>query len=286
MWRALKYLRHLFCLRHRKGYGIHSPYLFELTNGVIFNASGIHVPGEVNHLHRELRRDRSLITAAGPAADDPALAGPVTASPTTAEGPGTPDPGAGSKIDHAEMRSVRSFVRNSSVSPRYGALLYRITRWFGPELMLELGTGLGVSTLYLAAGAPEVPLHTIEGNRDRAEFSSRLIKRCGLFAVKVHVGEIAEELERIPGKKGKRFLAFVDGNHRYEPTVNYVRKLVQLAGEEVVIVMDDIYWSKGMNRAWKEVLSWPEVRVGIDLFHTGILLLRKDLAKTRLKMKF
>ena len=50
--------------------------------------------------------------------------------------------------------------------------------------------------------------------------------------------------------------------------------------------MDDIYWSRGMQRAWKEVSSWPEVQVSIDLFHMGVLLLRKDLTKTKIKIKF
>jgi hypothetical protein len=83
-----------------------------------------------------------------------------------------------------------------------------------------------------------------------------------------------------------RLLAFVDGNHRYDPTLGYIRKLVEAAGEEAVIVVDDIYWSKGMLRAWRQVASWPGIRVDIDLFRMGILLLRKDLPKRALKIKF
>lgn len=260
MWRVTQYLLHLFYLRHRKGYGIHSPALFELVNRVIFNTSGLRVPGEVRSLHRQILGDHTLI--------------------------GGMDPGANSRVDQAESRTVRSFVRHSSVSFRYGALLYRITRWFKPETILELGTGLGISTLYLAAGSPGTPLHTIEGNDARADFSSQLFKRCGLSAVQVHVGEMEEILETFPDIAGKRLLAFVDGNHRYEPTLGYIRWVLSRAGEEAVIVMDDIYWSKGMQRAWREIIRWPEVRVSIDLFHIGILLLRKDLAKTTLKMKF
>ena len=52
------------------------------------------------------------------------------------------------------------------------------------------------------------------------------------------------------------------------------------------IIMDDIYWSKEMYLAWKEVISWPEVRVSIDLYRLGILLLRKDLNKAHVKIKF
>ena len=51
-------------------------------------------------------------------------------------------------------------------------------------------------------------------------------------------------------------------------------------------IMDDIYWSRDMHKAWKEIISWPEVRVSVDLFHMGILLLRRDLHKREIKIKF
>ena len=93
--------------------------------------------------------------------------------------------------------------------------------------------------------------------------------------------EAAKKLQEV-----KFDFVYLDGNHRYEPTLRYIRWILGRAGEEAVIVVDDIYWSKGMQQAWKEIIRWPEVRVSIDLFHMGILLFRKDLAKTTLKMKF
>ncbi|MCK4749369.1 MAG: hypothetical protein KAT15_20085, partial [Bacteroidales bacterium] len=89
----------------------------------------------------------------------------------------------------------------------------------------------------------------------------------------------------LPQMEGK-IVSFVDANHRYDPTIRYVKVLVEKAGDESVIIMDDIYWSKGMFKAWKEVISWPEVRISIDLFHMGILLLRKDLQKSNVKINF
>lgn len=260
VWRILKYLEHLFHFRYRHGRHIHSPYLFEFVHDVIFNASKREVPVEIREVHQALRNDRNLIPAA--------------------------TLGAPSLVDQSENRTVRSFVRGSSVSPKQGALLYRITQWFKPEMILEMGTGLGISTIYLAAGCSNAILHTIEGNHDRAEFAATVIKRCELDGVKVHWGDMDQKLNGlIPEFKG-RFIAFVDANHRFGPTVQYVKSMVTSAGGEAVIIMDDIYWSKGMNRAWKEVISWPGVRVSIDLYHMGILLLREDLHKEQLKIKF
>ena len=260
MWRILKYLQHLFCLRHRYGHRIHSPYLFEVVNRVIFNASGEkgHIP--VRELHLDLLSERTMLPAGGA--------------------------GVPSRVHSGVHRSVRSFVRGSSVSPKYGALLFRLSRWFHPEVILELGTGIVVSTLYLASGSPGVAVHTIEGNRDRAQFSIWLFKRFGLGTVQVHIGEMEQVLDQLKSVVKGRILAFVDGNHRYSPTLGYLRWIMDQAGEEAVVVMDDIYWSKGMFLAWQEIISWPETRASIDLFQVGILLLRRDLNKTNLKIKF
>ena len=236
-WRIFKYISHLFHTRHRHGHGIHSPYLFEFVNTVLFNSQGTEAPREILKEHRKLR-------------------------------------------------SAYAFVRRSSVSQRYGLLLYRITRWFQPEMIIELGTGMGISTLYLSSGSPGTPLHSIERDRERAALAAQLICRCCPGPVSIHWGEMEEKLEDVGLLIPQRFVAFVDGNHHYEPTVEYVRKLMERAGDEAVLVLDDIYWSRGMYRAWKEVSSWPEVRVSIDLFHMGILLLRKDLHKTEIKINF
>jgi predicted O-methyltransferase YrrM len=198
---------------------------------------------------------------------------------------GTEVPGAILK-EHRKLRAAYAFVRRSSVSLKYGFLLYRISRWFQAEMIIELGTGMGISTLYLSAGSPETPLHSIERERERAALAAQLICRCCPGPVSIHWGEMEEKLEDVRHLIPPRYMAFVDGNHHYEPTVAYVRKLMERAGDEAVLVLDDIYWSRGMHRAWKEVSSWPEVRVSIDLFHMGILLLRKDLHKQKIKIKF
>jgi len=247
-WRIIKYLAHLFYLRHRKGHGIHSPYLFEFIHRVVFDAENQGIPSRISLEHRRLKKDHG--------------------------------PGGG------DGRTVSSFVRHSSVSEKKGALLHRIARWFHPEMMVELGTGLGISSLYLATGSPGTQLHTIEGNTERATFAAHLVNRCQLGPVSIHWGDMQEKLDDILPLMPDRFLAYVDGDHHYDPTLNYVRLLMERAGEEAVIVLDDIYWSRGMYRAWQEIIGWPESRVSIDLYEVGIVLLRKDLNKAQMKIKF
>ncbi len=264
IWRILRFIQHQFYLRHRHGHGIHSPYLFDFVHEVVFNSGKIKVPGMITREHRSLKKSRALIP------------------------PGTM--GANPARDKNHEIAIHSFVKSSSVSEKYGALLYRITGWFKPEMIIELGTGLGISTIYLASGYTEAPLHSLEGINERAACAAELICRCGLEQVSIHRGEMDPGLEQLLLKmQGRndfsgRFVAFMDANHRYEPTVNYLKLLLEISGNEAIIIMDDIYWSREMNRAWREVIKWPEVRISIDLFRMGILLLRKDLTKADFKI--
>lgn len=262
-WRARKLLEHLLFIRNRKGRGIHSPYLFEFVHDVLFNAAGTELPVWLGDAHRRLRSSETVIP-----------------------GPGGSSYGAGSRVKRPEGQTAGSFVRDSSVSPKYGALLYRISRWFRPEMIVELGTGLGVSTAYLAAGSPGVPLHSVEGDSEKAALAAQLVCRHHLEKVSIHWGELDRKIEDILPLIPGRFLAFLDANHRYEPTCRYVRSLLERTGEEAILVMDDIYWSREMYRAWMEVISWPGVRMSIDLYRMGILLLRKDLHKMHSKINF
>ncbi len=71
-------------------------------------------------------------------------------------------------------------------------------------------------------------------------------------------------------------LAFIDGNHRYEPTIKYFEKILPKLKENSIVVFDDIHWSKEMEQAWNEIIQHNAVTLSIDLFFIGIVFFRKD----------
>jgi hypothetical protein len=75
---------------------------------------------------------------------------------------------------------------------------------------------------------------------------------------------------------GQVGFALVDGNHRKEPTLAYVERLIPFLGDHSILVLDDIHWSRPMQEAWEQVKCRPEVRCTIDLFRMGIVLFRND----------
>ena len=60
------------------------------------------------------------------------------------------DFGAGSHVNDNKTRKIKDVAKNSAKNAKFGKLIYRITQFYKPKNILELGTSLGISTLYLA----------------------------------------------------------------------------------------------------------------------------------------
>lgn len=81
-------------------------------------------------------------------------------------------------------------------------------------------------------------------------------------------------------------LVYIDGNHGYEPTMDYFKQILSKAHNDTFIIFDDINWSEGMRRAWDEICSSKEIHVSMEFFRMGIVLKRHEQAKEHFVLKF
>lgn len=187
-------------------------------------------------------------------------------------GAGSADSGGG-----VVTRSMAQMARTSSRKYREGELLHRLCKFLQPGVCLELGTHLGLSTLYQFSAVPESRFVTIEGAKAVALLARQTWTYYGTENTpELHVGNFDTVLPDLLSSGLKPDYVLIDGNHRYEPTISYARQLIEVMAGTGVIVFDDIYWSEGMKKAWEEIISWPDVRLSIDLFQFGIIFLSPD----------
>lgn len=186
------------------------------------------------------------------------------------------DMGAGSVVAGGRQRRVGEIARHAAKPARLGQLLYRIARYYKSQSVVELGTSLGFSTAYLAGGVEEGRVWTIEGAAAIAKVAARNFKELGLENVELVVGGFDQQLEGVLSKAGNIDLAFVDGNHRLEPTLCYFHLLMQRCVPGAILIFDDIHWSEEMERAWEEIQYDPRVYMTIDLFFIGLVVLRDE----------
>lgn len=198
------------------------------------------------------------------------------------------DLGAGysGRQEKITRKKVAEIVRSSGRKRRNGELLYRICSSYQPQLGLELGTNLGFSTAYQTAGLETGGrLITIEGAPALSQEAELLLQGLDLKAEFV-VGDFKGELERFHRENIRFDYVLMDGNHQYEPTMDYFDLLVKCMNPNGLIIVDDINWSKGMRRAWQAIKAREDVQVTIDLFFMGLCFVNRQQAKEDFRLRF
>lgn len=186
------------------------------------------------------------------------------------------DLGAGSKHHRGPERSIADIARHSLSSEKYSKLYHRAITHFGARHVLELGTSLGINTMYLAV-QPDVQVTTMEGSEEIAALASSLFVRQQINNITVVKGNIDEQLAHVVKRMPQIDFAFVDANHRYDPTCAYFETLLSRTHNQTIIVLDDIHESPGMNAAWRKVIRHPRVTGTADLFRCGFIFFDPSL---------
>jgi predicted O-methyltransferase YrrM len=247
---ALKYLQYLLKADNGKGHGIHSPFVYDFVRQVLLDRRDHPAYMAPEQYRAALLKDHTLLQL--------------------------DDLGAGSRKNKSAGRRV-SAIAGTSVKPkRYARLLYRIAAHYMHRKIIELGTSLGVTTHYLA-GVPGVEkLVTLEGARQVADYAERHFRDAGLSCVELVKGNFDATLGKALVDLGGVDMAFIDGNHRREPTIKYFNMILEKCHPGSCIVLDDIHWSREMEEAWDDIRRDGRVRLSIDLFSMGMVFLHPD----------
>lgn len=193
------------------------------------------------------------------------------------------DLGAGSK-NNKQKKTLSEIINGVASDTKKGKILFNLSRVFKPQSILELGTNLGVGTAYLSMGYPPANIHSLEGDHALVKQAFETFKYLKIKNVKITEGNFDDTLKPTCEKITKIDLAFLDGNHRYESTINYYKTIKEYLHPGSVVILDDIYWSDGMSKAWKEIKADSDVRLSMDLFQVGILFYDSKIQKEDLKL--
>lgn len=258
-WRfACDYLKHYFTAKSR--HGVHSPFVYELIDSVIYDFSAKTEYLPIEQIRQQLLQSKSKVTVV--------------------------DLGAGSHINKNQVKEVRQIAKNALKSPRLAQLIYRIVAHLKPKSLIELGTCLGVTSLYLNRANPSAKLTTIEGCQEIADVAAKNFEISEAKNINLLVGNFDRVLPEVLEKGQQIDFVFIDGNHTEEATLRYFSWILPKAYDKTVIVFDDIYWSEGMKTAWNKIKQHPKVSVTIDLFWIGLVFFKTDQVKEDFKVKF
>lgn len=188
------------------------------------------------------------------------------------------DLGAKSAHFNSSKRSLSQIAATSLSSERMAQLLYRTTDYLDARQIVELGTSMGITSLYLAK-KEHATIYTFEGNTSMINIALTNFEFFEQKNIHLIEGNIDDTLPKFLQTPRKINLVFMDANHRYEATLNYFNLLTKRMADEGVMIIDDIYHSAEMGRAWHQLKNHELVYGSIDLFRCGILFFDPTLNK-------
>ncbi|NOT52451.1 MAG: SAM-dependent methyltransferase [Chitinophagaceae bacterium] len=247
---AIKYLKYYFTASNGKGHGTHSPFIFHFITHVLNDKEHYHEYERAEGLRKKMLDDNSVITVE--------------------------DLGAGSSISRTSSRTISSIAKAAAKSKKMGQLLFRIVKEYQPETIVELGTSLGITTSYLSLANKDAEIITMEGAKEVAAIAAKNFELFGSKNTRLVEGNFDYTLLPVISGLTKIDLAFIDGNHRQEPTERYFSQLLSKTHNDSILIFDDIHWSREMEQAWKTIQDHPSVRCSIDLFFIGIVFFRQE----------
>ena len=197
------------------------------------------------------------------------------------------DFGSGSKVFSNEKKTIASLAKKSLSLPYQCRVMSRICEHYKPANILELGTSLGISSSYLAVGNETAKIWSLDGDPNCIRVANQVFKKLGLQNIHTVLGPFYETLEPTLKSISKVDLVFMDGHHDKDATLSYYAQIRPYCHDKTIMIIDDIYWSKGMQDAWRELITANDVIVSLDLFFCGVLFFRTDvdLGKRHYKLR-
>jgi len=195
------------------------------------------------------------------------------------------DLGAGSSTMKGHKRCISDIAKTSTKNAKISQLLFRLIWLSKSKNILELGTSLGFTTSYMASVNSSSKVVTLEGCPEISKFAQQNFDKLNLKNISLINGPIENTLEESLRVLKKVDFAFIDANHRYEPTIKYFHQILPFVHDESILVFDDIYWSVEMKQAWEAIKNHHQVTISIDLYHCGILFFRTNAPKQHYILK-
>jgi predicted O-methyltransferase YrrM len=242
-----------FLWNSKNKHGVHSPFVFNLVTKCFYDKKKYPEYSILKNYRNSLLQSKSTIDVS--------------------------DFGAGSRVFKSNTRAINKIARNAGISKKRAELLFRITNYFQPESILEIGTSLGLATSALSLGNIKSKITTIEGCPNTLHVAQKQFEEFGFNNITSINTEFSCYLKNYQLAIINYQLIYFDGNHSKEATLNYFELLLPTVTNETVWIFDDIHWSPAMEVAWEVIKKHPKVTVTIDTFQWGLVFFRCEQPK-------
>lgn len=255
LFQIKSYLNFLWISKNQ--HGVHSPFVYNLVTKCFYDKKSKPEYSTLKKYRKSLLENNNFIE--------------VT------------DFGAGSRVFKSNKRQISKIAKTAGITPKKAELLFRITNYFQPENILEIGTSLGLATSALALGSrsfgKNAKITTLEGCLNTIKQCQLQLQKFNFNNVSAINTEFLSFLTSYNIQSTNYDLIYFDGNHSKKATLEYFELLLPTITNDSVWIFDDIHWSADMEEAWKIIKNHPKITVTIDTFQWGIVFFRLEQEK-------
>lgn len=251
-FRTISRLLYLKKARHRRGHGIHSPFLFNLITTVIENKKRV----PEYKIFRQLKFDASQIL----------------------EKYSDQSPYINFPYIYSSLTKPQKLYKRIELQLRYGKVVFRLIREFKPSSVIHYGPALGVNLSVMALANQMIPVYQVIESVEYHHFTQETLKDSSLS--NIHYLNENDQPAVHP--------ELIMINYPYAPqmTQRIIQNSLEHKGLNDVIIIRGIHESKEMEAIWQELIANKSVRVSLDLFEIGIALFRAGLQKENFIHRF
>lgn len=195
--------------------------------------------------------------------------------------------GAGSRILNNKQHSIKSMAQRGACSPLLGKILFNLTSIFNTQQVLEFGTQLGIGTAYIAASANTKNITSMEACPATLKVATDFFSKYKHGnKIETLLNTFDNSLEQLHATHKKFDLFYIDGDHRFSSLLRYFNYCkTYLATPNAIFVIDDINWSIGMFKAWKQMIQQTNA-LSFNAGRFGIIITQNMHIKGNFMLKF
>jgi hypothetical protein len=238
--------------RHRRGFGIHSPWLFRLITEVIENKKRLQ-EYKIIDLQRirltELIKQREAELKLNPF------------------------------FDHLLKSSGRrNLLKAIEVSSKYGKLIMRLVNDLKPGSVAIVGPSFGLNILYAALNELKITVNYYKP----ANYPDEICKETLIDAGVQNVKYLDIEYDVSNGEE------FVFINSAFNPDMaeKLTGLIIESANVHTVLIISGIHESLQIEAVWNHFIKSAKVRISLDLFEIGIAIFSSRFQKEHFILRF
>ena len=239
------------------GFGVHSPFVFDLITKVIEEKLPYYRYGDIELVYKDFLYREELIDR-----QDPQQSSGIVQCP------------------------ISDVVMKYATRKEVGELLFRLANFYKVHQTVQIGSGSGFSTLYLTSYAKDVHSFVLEKECWLAHVAKEVHEKGARAPVDLLTGEYLPLMQKLTEEKIQADLIYFEAREDHIHYPELLDEALKMVHDRSVMVFEGIRADGMMKAFWAKASEAEGVTVALDLWSVGILLFDSHLHKHYYKVYF